>query len=42
VVREQAGHIVMPGSCTRAFDAKPGSVARAEFGVLGGVEVRFG
>jgi 2-keto-4-pentenoate hydratase len=41
-VRLEAGHVIMPGSCTRAFDAKPGSVARAEFDVLGGVEVRFG
>lgn len=41
-VRLEAGHVIMPGSCTRAFDAKPGSVARAEFDGLGPVEVRFG
>jgi len=37
----EEGHVILPGSCTRAFDAKPGSVARAEFDVLGAVEVGF-
>jgi len=41
-VRLEAGHVVLPGSCTRAFDAKPGSLARAEFDGLGHVEVQFG
>ncbi len=35
------GDVILPGSCTRAFDAKPGSAVRAEFDVLGSVEVNF-
>jgi 2-keto-4-pentenoate hydratase len=36
-----AGHVVLPGSCTRAIDVRPGDVIRADFDVLGGVTVRF-
>ncbi|MBJ19270.1 MAG: 2-keto-4-pentenoate hydratase [bacterium] len=35
------GDVILPGSCTRAFDADPGCVARAEFDGLGAVEVGF-
>jgi len=41
-VRLRAGHIVMPGSCTRAIDARPGDEFRAEFVGLGDVSLRFG
>ena len=41
-VRLQAGHIVMPGSCTRAIDARPGDAFRAEFTGLGTVSLTFG
>ena len=37
----ERGHIVLPGSCTRAVDAHAGAVVRAEFGGLGEVEVSF-
>lgn len=40
-VRLRAGHVILPGSCTRAFDARPGDRFRAEFDVLGDVEVTF-
>ena len=40
-VRLRAGHVVLPGSCTRAVDARPGDVFRAEFGVLGAVRLAF-
>lgn len=40
-VRLLAGDIVLPGSCTRAFDARPGDEFRAEFGGLGSVELKF-
>ncbi|MGW5861178.1 2-keto-4-pentenoate hydratase [Streptomyces sp. NPDC055239] len=40
-VRLEAGHLVLPGSCTRAVDACPGDVFRAEFRGLGSVAVRF-
>jgi 2-keto-4-pentenoate hydratase len=36
-----AGHVILPGSCTRAVDVRPGDVVRAEFDVLGPVTVRF-
>ena len=39
--RLEAGHVIMPGSCTRAFDATPGLTARCDFDVLGSVEVGF-
>jgi 2-keto-4-pentenoate hydratase len=41
-VRLKAGHIILPGSCTRAIDARPGDVFRADFGPLGPVSIRFG
>ena len=37
----EAGHVILPGSCTRAFDVHPGSNVRADFDGLGAVEVRF-
>ncbi|MFG1924343.1 2-keto-4-pentenoate hydratase [Cryptosporangium sp. NPDC048952] len=40
-VRLRAGHVVLPGSCTRAVDARPGDVFRAEFGPLGAVHLTF-
>jgi 2-keto-4-pentenoate hydratase len=40
-VRLRAGHVILPGSCTRAFDARPGDRFRAEFDSLGDVEVAF-
>ena len=36
-----AGHVVMPGSCTRAVDVAPGDVVRADFDSLGHVMVAF-
>jgi 2-keto-4-pentenoate hydratase len=41
-VRLRAGHVVMPGSCTRAIDARPGDSFRAEFTGLGTVSLKFG
>lgn len=40
-VRLRAGHVILPGSCTRAFDARPGDRFRAEFDTLGDVEIAF-
>ncbi|MFI5954521.1 2-keto-4-pentenoate hydratase [Cryptosporangium sp. NPDC051539] len=40
-VRLRAGHVVLPGSCTRAVDARPGDTFRAEFGPLGAVHLTF-
>ncbi|GFG59397.1 2-keto-4-pentenoate hydratase [Mycolicibacterium murale] len=40
-VRLRAGDIVLPGSCTRAIDAPPGSHFVAEFTGLGSVELTF-
>jgi 2-keto-4-pentenoate hydratase len=40
-VRLKAGHIVLPGSCTRAIDARPGDEFRAEFTGLGDVSLTF-
>jgi 2-keto-4-pentenoate hydratase len=40
-VRLRAGHIVLPGSCTRAVDACAGDEFRAEFGGLGEVGLTF-
>jgi len=40
-VRLKAGHIVLPGSCTRAIDVRPGDVFRGEFGPLGPVTLQF-
>uniref|UniRef100_A0AAU3H171 2-keto-4-pentenoate hydratase n=1 Tax=Streptomyces sp. NBC_01401 TaxID=2903854 RepID=A0AAU3H171_9ACTN len=40
-VRLEAGHIILPGSCTRAVDVRPGDEFRAEFEGLGSVTVGF-
>jgi 2-keto-4-pentenoate hydratase len=37
----EAGHVVLPGSCTRAHDVAAGQTIRADFDVLGHVCVRF-
>jgi 2-keto-4-pentenoate hydratase len=40
-VRLQAGHVVLPGSCTRAYDVKAGDDVVATFSGLGTVHLRF-
>ena len=40
-VRLKAGDIVLPGSCTKAFDAKPGDAFVADFDGLGAVHLSF-
>ncbi|EKF22165.1 fumarylacetoacetate (FAA) hydrolase family protein [Mycolicibacterium hassiacum DSM 44199] len=40
-VRLKAGDIVLPGSCTKAFDATPGDEFVAEFAGLGAVHLSF-
>ena len=40
-VRLRAGDIVLPGSCTRAIDARPGDNFVAEFAGLGSVRLSF-
>ncbi|HEX9039956.1 MAG TPA: 2-keto-4-pentenoate hydratase [Trebonia sp.] len=40
-VKLEAGHLIIPGSCTRAIDATPGSAFRAEFAGLGTVTAEF-
>jgi 2-keto-4-pentenoate hydratase len=40
-VRLKAGHIILPGSCTRAIDARAGDLFRADFGPLGSVSLQF-
>ncbi|MEO6083742.1 MAG: 2-keto-4-pentenoate hydratase [Umezawaea sp.] len=40
-VRLKAGDVVLPGSCTRAVDARPGDSFHAEFDGLGSVSVSF-
>ena len=40
-VRLEAGHVILPGSCTRAIDARPGDVFRADFSDIGSVTVEF-
>jgi 2-keto-4-pentenoate hydratase len=40
-VRLRAGHIVLPGSCTRAIDARPGDEFQASFTGLGDVTLSF-
>jgi 2-keto-4-pentenoate hydratase len=37
----EAGHVIMPGSCTRAHEVRPGDAIVAEFAQLGAVSVRF-
>ncbi|WP_436491973.1 2-keto-4-pentenoate hydratase [Actinokineospora sp. HUAS TT18] len=41
-VRLRAGHVVLPGACTRAVDARPGDVFVGEFSGLGQVSLTFG
>jgi 2-keto-4-pentenoate hydratase len=41
-VRLRKGHLVLPGSCTRAVDVAPGQRFHAEFGGLGEVSLAFG
>jgi 2-keto-4-pentenoate hydratase len=40
-VKLEAGHVILPGSCTRAFDVRAGSTFRAEFSGLGSVALTF-
>jgi 2-keto-4-pentenoate hydratase len=40
-VQLRAGHIILPGSCTRAVDVRPGDVFRGDFGPLGSVQLSF-
>ncbi|WP_280381855.1 2-keto-4-pentenoate hydratase [Nocardia wallacei] len=40
-VRLKAGDVVLPGSCTRAIDARPGDDFLAEFTGLGSVRLQF-
>ncbi len=40
-VKLEAGHLILPGSCTRAIDTSPGTVFRAEFAGLGTVTATF-
>ena len=40
-VRLEAGHVILPGSCTRAIDANPGDSFRAEFSDIGSVSIEF-
>jgi 2-keto-4-pentenoate hydratase len=37
----EANHVILPGSCTRAFDVSAGDVVRADFDGLGAVCVNF-
>jgi 2-keto-4-pentenoate hydratase len=38
----EEGHVILPGSCTRAFDVGPEMSVRADFEGLGPVSVEFG
>jgi 2-keto-4-pentenoate hydratase len=40
-VKLEAGHLILPGSCTQAIDARPGTAFRAEFAGLGTVTASF-
>jgi len=40
-VRLEAGHVILPGSCTRAIDVRPGDEFHAEFKGLGSVSLSF-
>ncbi len=40
-VKLEAGHLILPGSCTRAIDVFPGAAFRAEFAGLGTVTTSF-
>ena len=37
----EAGHVIMPGSCTRMIPVQPGDVVTAEFDRLGAVSIAF-
>jgi 2-keto-4-pentenoate hydratase len=37
----EAGHVILPGSCTRAFDVAPGERFTADFDILGDVSIQF-
>ncbi|MDQ1647639.1 MAG: 2-keto-4-pentenoate hydratase [Cryptosporangiaceae bacterium] len=40
-VRLRAGHLILPGACARAIDARPGDQFRASFTGLGDVSLSF-
>ena len=40
-VKLEAGHVILPGSCTRAVDVHPGETFRADFAGLGDVHISF-
>ena len=40
-VRLEAGHVILPGSCTRAIDVRPGDDFTADFAGLGSVRLTF-
>jgi 2-keto-4-pentenoate hydratase len=40
-VRLEAGHVILPGSCTRAYDVAGGQTIRADFDQLGSVTTYF-
>jgi 2-keto-4-pentenoate hydratase len=40
-VKLEAGHLILPGSCTKAIDVRPGEEFRAEFAGLGTVTASF-
>ncbi|MGH3734678.1 MAG: 2-keto-4-pentenoate hydratase [Micromonosporaceae bacterium] len=40
-VRLRAGHVILPGSCTRAIDARAGDEFRGDFDGLGSVSLGF-
>lgn len=40
-IRLEAGHLILPGSCTRAVDVAPGAEYRADYTGLGSVTARF-
>lgn len=40
-VRLEAGHVILPGSCTRAIDVRPGDEFVADFDGLGAVALSF-
>jgi 2-keto-4-pentenoate hydratase len=40
-VRLEAGHVILPGSCTAAIDVAPGDTFTAEFDILGSVTAVF-
>jgi 2-keto-4-pentenoate hydratase len=40
-VRLEGGHVVLPGSCTRAYEVKPGDTVVADFSGFGSVSLSF-